>query len=221
MEGSFPGGRVFISEAFTRQGISPDSIGISIASIENSMLANYEVALKKWWNFCHSVKVDFYLPHIPDLILFLQTEFEKDRVKNSKKGTNQSVLYVPFYYADVPICPALVLQHYLNVTFPMRGDELLLFLTLYKGKKKAVCKQTLSNWVKNILTLAGVDSIFKAHSTRHSSNSAAKRLGTSIDLICKTAGWSKNSATFAKFHNREVVADQAEFALSIFRNHKN
>ncbi|XP_023316550.1 uncharacterized protein LOC106658044 [Trichogramma pretiosum] len=145
--------------------------------------------------------------------------FIPDRVKNSQKGVKQPVLYIPFYIQDVNICPASALKEYLNVTLTLRGEETSLFLSLNKGKKKAVCKQSLSNWVRKVLTLAGIDSVFTAHSTRHSSNSAAKRLGTSIDTICKTAGWSKSSATFARFYNREII-DQSEFALSILNNRR-
>ena len=35
-------------------------------------------------------------------------------------------------------------------------------------------------------------SVFTAHSTRHASTSAAKRRGVDLDLIRKTAGWTKN-----------------------------
>ena len=60
-------------------------------------------------------------------------------------------------------------------------------------------------------------SVFTAHSTRHASTSAAKRRGVDLDLIRKTAGWTKNSQTFARFYNREIVSDNRQFALSILQ----
>lgn len=79
--------------------------------------------------------------------------------------------------------------------------------------------QTLSHWVKDVLKESGIDTlVFSAHSTRHASTSAAKRLGVDIEVIRKTAGWTKNSATFAKFYDRNIISDRQEFALSILEN---
>lgn len=42
------------------------------------------------------------------------------------------------------------------------------------------------------------------------STSAAHRQGISLELICRTVGWSDRSATFAKFYNRPL-SDKANF----------
>ncbi|PZC73632.1 hypothetical protein B5X24_HaOG209006 [Helicoverpa armigera] len=77
--------------------------------------------------------------------------------------------------------------------------------------------QTLSRWIKDTLSLSGVDvSIFSAHSTRHAATSRARRAGVSVDQIRRTAGWSANSATFANFYDRNVIhADPTALARSI------
>ena len=86
----------------------------------------------------------------------------------------------------------------------------------YKKPYKAVGSQTLSNWVKSTLQLCGVNTnIFSAYSTRHAATYAAKRKGVNLDVIRKAAGWTKQSETFAKFYDREVISDQESFALAI------
>ena len=70
--------------------------------------------------------------------------------------------------------------------------------------------------MKETLNKSGLDTIiFSTHSTRHASTSAAQRLGVDIEVIRKTAGWTKSSETFAKFYNRDIVSDQEQFALPI------
>ena len=107
-------------------------------------------------------------------------------------------------------------MHYLDVTNPKRGAINKLFLSLNINDCKAVCKQTLSNWVKSVLLDASIDTrVFSAHSTRHVANSSAKRLGVNVDVIYRTAGWAEGSSTFARFYDRPLVNNTTEFALSI------
>lgn len=63
---------------------------------------------------------------------------------------------------------------------------------------------------------SGIDiNTFSAYSTRHAATFAAKRQGVSIDLIRKTAGWSKESETFARFYNRCVISENTQFAEAV------
>ncbi|RVE44042.1 hypothetical protein evm_011340 [Chilo suppressalis] len=57
-----------------------------------------------------------------------------------------------------------------------------------------------------------------AHSTRHAATSTASRIGVSVDVIRKTAGWCQSSSVFAKFYNREIVPSSDQFARSILSN---
>ncbi|KAL7287687.1 hypothetical protein TKK_0018081 [Trichogramma kaykai] len=144
-----------------------------------------------------------------------------DPVKTSGINVFQPLLLLPFYRKNLKICPATPLRDYLNVTSQSRGGVSELFLSLNKPKK-AVCKQTLSSWVKNVFKKCKIDtSIFSAHSTRHASNSAAQRLGVNIDVILKAAGWSAQSDTFAKFYNRNLVSNRSDFAQAILNQSKN
>ena len=61
---------------------------------------------------------------------------------------------------------------------------------------------------------AGIDTmVFKPHSTRGASTSAAKPLNVPIQVIMNTAGWCSDS-TFAKFYDRPVLTGNS-FAAAI------
>lgn len=69
---------------------------------------------------------------------------------------------------------------------------------------------------------SGIDiNIFSAYSIRHASTSAARRHGVNIDQIRKTAGWSKDSETFARFYNRCVIAENTQFAEAVLETEKS
>lgn len=128
------------------------------------------------------------------------------RTKTSKRGTLQPILYLPFFQQEQLICAASTLQHYLHVTKLLRPNVTdRLFLTVKKPLHQA-SSQTLSRWIRTMLTASGLDSSkFTAYSTRHASVSAASRKGISLDVIRSTAGWSKTSETFARFYNRPLA----------------
>ena len=57
-----------------------------------------------------------------------------------------------------------------------------------------------------MLEQSGIDSkVFKGHSTKAASTSAAKQHAISLDTIMACAGWS-NVQTFAKFYHKEIEA---------------
>ncbi|XP_045766917.1 uncharacterized protein LOC123868426 isoform X1 [Maniola jurtina] len=145
-----------------------------------------------------------------------------DFIKTSGLNINQPVLKLPFFTPRPEICPALSIIAYLNKTAPLRvNNQERLFLS-YKKPHQEVSSQTISHWIKFILGKSGVDiSIFSAHSTRHASTSSANRIGVSIEVIKKTAGWSEQSGVFAKFYNKEIINDQNSFARSILTNNNN
>ena len=62
-----------------------------------------------------------------------------------------------------------------------------------------VTSQRLSHWLKEMLQKAGVDTaVFKAHSVRGASSTAASEKGASMEDILRTADWSTDS-TFRRF----------------------
>lgn len=128
------------------------------------------------------------------------------RLKTSGKNKFQPTLILPFCRDDPVICVAKTLMDYLDKTKNLRGLESCLFITTAKPHKAATT-QTLSRWIKTMLGRSGVDvAKFTAHSTRHASTSAAARKGINIDTICRAAGWTRGSKTFASFYNRPLSA---------------
>lgn len=142
-------------------------------------------------------------------------------IKTSRINSNQPLLVIPFFNQKPEICPGKTLQSYLDRTRSLRGNVKNLFIAI-KRPHGAVSSQTLSRWVRGTLEASGVDvAAFGAHSARHAATSAALRLGVSIDVIRRTAGWSETSNIFFKFYNRPLqnkVHDDS-FAQAVINNH--
>lgn len=142
-----------------------------------------------------------------------------DLIKTSRVNSLHPILKLPFYNEKPEICPARSLIEYINKTKLLRNKNTNNLFISYRNPYNKVTSQRLSNWIKNTLTCSGVDtSMFSAHSTRHSSTSSANRLGVSLDVIRKTAGWSESSKVFAKFYNKELIDDPNQFANAILSN---
>ena len=76
-----------------------------------------------------------------------------------------------------------------------------LFLS-YLRPHKPISSQRIANWIKDLLSQAGVDlSFFKAHSARGASATAAFNKGVTIENILQAADWSTDS-TFRRFYYR-------------------
>lgn len=138
-----------------------------------------------------------------------------DQIKTSGLNKPQPTLHIPFFTEKPALCAASTVIEYISRTEALRdAHDDFLFISCRKPHRRAN-KQTISRWVKECLNMAGIDTKrFKPHSTRHSSTSAALRQGISLETICRTAGWSEKTATFANFYNRPL-RDNAEFAKAI------
>lgn len=124
-------------------------------------------------------------------------------IKTSGVAKKQPCLLLVPYKVNDKLCVVKCLDEYLNRTASYRNsDELLISVVL---PYKPVTSQTISRWLKECLSLAGIDvSIFKAHSFRHASTSKAVAKGVSLDVVFSRAGWSDKSKTFAKFYNKPL-----------------
>lgn len=140
-----------------------------------------------------------------------------DTIKTSALGRSQPLLIIPYFNEKPSICPARTLEQYLKITAQKRQSNCEFLFVSLKKPYKNVCGQSLSRWIKATLQESGIDtSVFSAHSTRHASVSAANKLGVSIDVIKRTAGWTGNSSSFARFYSREVLTESPEsFARSL------
>lgn len=142
-----------------------------------------------------------------------------DLIKTSAPNRLAPKLIIPFFCNREQVCPAKTLSAYIEATKVYRSLPLTerLILTTKKPIHNA-STATISRWIRDVLTESGIDTaVFTAHSTRHASTSAARRKGVSVDIIKKTAGWSGESLTFAKFYNRPITVDEDNaFAEAIY-----
>ncbi|CAC5382053.1 unnamed protein product [Mytilus coruscus] len=127
-------------------------------------------------------------------------------LKTSKPGKHLSPISLPAFVEDSRLCIVTVLNAYIERTSAIIASQKL-FVTFVKPYHHPT-KSTISNWIKLVLKLAGVNtSIFKTHSTRGASTSAALKAGVSVNSILKSAGWT-NESTFRQFYNRPVTVQE-------------
>ncbi|XP_066596470.1 uncharacterized protein [Prorops nasuta] len=136
-------------------------------------------------------------------------------LKTSGPGRSQPLIVLPFLTDKPELYVAGTLVHYLSLTNSLREGIDSLFIT-HKKPFRGASTQTLSRWLKTTLTACGVDtSVFKAHSVRHASTSKAFSKGVDIELIRKSAGWTKRYQAFQKFYNRPIQTVDNSFVASI------
>ena len=110
---------------------------------------------------------------------------------------------------DKKLCVVECLRCYEDKTKQFRTDGSdqpnPLFLS-YVKPHKAITSERLAHWMKGIMEEAGVDvTIFKAHTVRGASSTAAAEKGVQMaDILC-TADWSRDS-TFKRFYYRPAFS---------------
>ena len=89
-------------------------------------------------------------------------------------------------------------------------------LCCHTKPRGAASRDTIARWIKTVLRLAGIDiSIFKPHSTRGAAVSKANAMGTPLQKILNTAGWS-NQSTFAKHYQLPIITTPTnDFAQNV------
>ena len=110
------------------------------------------------------------------------------KLKHTKsKGTIISYKAFP---QNRNLCPILHLTRYLSVTKNLRNSPHL-FVSFQKPHG-AIGTQSLSRWIRYLLSDAGIDmAIFCPHSVRASSSAAAKRRGATVDTILQAGSWAR------------------------------
>ena len=108
-------------------------------------------------------------------------------------------------YPDQDLCVVKCLECYLAHTEVCRQSDKL--LVSYVAPLKAVSSETISRWLKNTLSDAGIDTIkYSAHSTRAA---AASKAATKLDIsnIMASVGW-KSSKTEKFYHKPKETGTQ-------------
>lgn len=132
-----------------------------------------------------------------------QEEQNSDLLKHNKPGDPLSIIKVVKYREDTRLCPVRCLKAYIRKTKELRKDINELLISTVKPYR-AIGRNTVSNWVKRMLDLAGIDTgKFKAHSTRSAATSMVTRKGIDVNALLKVASW-KSEATFGRFYNKPL-----------------
>uniref|UniRef100_A0A1X7V6Q9 Tyr recombinase domain-containing protein n=1 Tax=Amphimedon queenslandica TaxID=400682 RepID=A0A1X7V6Q9_AMPQE len=101
---------------------------------------------------------------------------------------------------------------YIDKTNQVRGNKTRFFQSFIKPQEAAT-SSTIARWLRTVLDQAGINTeIFRAHSTRGASASAAGRGGVTLQDILKAANWSLESV-FQKFYHKEL--DQAAYGRAV------
>ena len=130
-----------------------------------------------------------------------------DKLKHTRPGHHQKALELSIFHDDEKVCVVNCLKEYIKRTEKLRKntDQLLL---CYVRPHGPASKDTISRWLKEILSDAGIEN-FAPHSFRGASSSAMLASGVTLDDILKSAGWT-NASTFHKFYNRIVESKLKE-----------
>ena len=80
-----------MKEAYALRGMTQETIKISTASLTDSSLRQYNVALKKWWHFCQLTGVEIFRVQISDVLKFLTSEFNKGASHGSINSIRSAV----------------------------------------------------------------------------------------------------------------------------------
>ena len=128
-------------------------------------------------------------------------------LKHNRLGDPLGVLVLKPFDQCFRLCVVRAIKEYLARTGRLRGDERQLLIS-FVPPHRAVSRDTISRWVMMVLKLAKIDTTrFKPHSTRGASASAARKLGISVNVILRHAGWKKEDS-FAKFYNKRIESEE-------------
>ena len=135
-------------------------------------------------------------------------------LKQHRPGNASSELKFKAYPVDRRLCVIRYLKQYICRTKHVRGEAKQLFISFQKPHNP-VSKQTISRWIKSVMSLAGIDTgTYKPHSTRAAATSAANRSDVPVEEILSKAGWS-NEKTFRKFYQKPLNGDGGQFARAV------
>jgi hypothetical protein len=114
--------------------------------------------------------------------------------KQSRPGRTVKDFFFPRFTDNSMLCPVTSLEHYVKRTEIIRGEATQLFISFIKPHRP-VMSSTIARWLKEIISAAGIDTnIFKAHSVRGATTSAASTQGVTTEDILIAADWSTQSS---------------------------
>ena len=139
--------------------------------------------------------------------------------KQCQAGRPVKDYFFPIFTENNSICPASTLQVYLQRTGQIRGEKEEHFFLTSTKPHRPVSSATIARWIKTALTRAGIDTtLFRAHSARGASTSAAAEAGVSIPEILEAADWS-NRSTFERYYY--CLQNRKNFGSTILQSASN
>ena len=113
---------------------------------------------------------------------------------------------------DLLLCPVRALKRYLKITKTARPVCSRLFVSSHKNVKKAISKNTISYWIRQVINDAYKHSQerdlsqvqVKAHEVRAVATSLLFKKNSSIKEVMDAASWRCQS-TFSSFYLRDVT----------------
>ena len=128
-------------------------------------------------------------------------------LKHSKPGRPLECLSYKRFMENTNLCVVHCAEEYLKRRkLLVNGDTHKLLITYGKPHREA-SSDTVSRWIKNELSNAGIDiNIYKAHSCRAATASKAKDIGVPINEILKQGCW-RRSNTFTKYYSKDIISN--------------
>ena len=161
------------------------------------------------------------LAHLSTDNLLLGPDIARFSIFSKLKHTRDKGTEVTFrsFPENKNLCPVAHLSKYIQVTTPLRSSPQL--FVSYQKPHNPVGTQTLSRWVRNALSAAGIDlSMFGAHSIRASSSAAAKRGGATLDTILNAGSWAR-AGTFKTWYDKPILGETPSFQDAVLHKHKD
>ena len=124
--------------------------------------------------------------------------------KQTKVGKMAQEYFFPKFEENKLLCPVEAVTSYIVKTTSLRIREGKPTNQLLIASHHPVTSSTIARWLKTMLEQAGIDTtLFKAHSTRGASVSAAALSGLTTNDILQAADWSSDSV-FRKFYYKPI-----------------
>ena len=141
---------------------------------------------------------------LPDGVLFNPVCLSKQ----SRPSRPLKPFMFPSFSSDKKLCPKEALKAYIARTESFRGEGKDKLLLSYVKPHGPISSSSVARWIVSLLKLAGVDTtIFKSHSVRSASASAAASAGITTNQIMDAADW-RSESVFERFYYKPVNNNQ-------------
>ena len=136
-------------------------------------------------------------------------------MKHTKANRPLESLIYHHYSDNEKLCIVKCLQSYIGIRNTLVTRDIRDLIISYGKPHKPVSSETISRWIKDELSKAGVDtSVSKAHGWRSASSSKAGDAGIFVSEILEKGGW-KSVQTFKTFYYRGIInSEDVDFELS-------